>query len=57
MRAVWYRVRCLVRTGWRATLATVAIVALVSGLVLTLTAGAMRTVTAADRYVRQPRGA
>ena len=32
-------------------LATAAIVALVSGLVLTLTAGAMRTVTAADRYV------
>lgn len=45
-----YRVRCLLRTEWRATLGIALVVAVVGGIVLTLVAGAFRTQSAPDRY-------
>jgi len=50
MRAVGYRVRCLLRTQWRQALVLSLIVAAVSGVVLGLAAGAARTASAPDRY-------
>ena len=50
-RATWYRSRCLLRSGSGAAFATIALAAMVSALVLTLTAGARRTLTAPDRYL------
>ena len=50
VRAVGYRVRCLLRAQWRSTLAATVVVAVVTGVVLALAAGAARTSSAPDRY-------
>jgi hypothetical protein len=47
---VLYRLRCRLRSGWRATAVLAATVAVTGGMVLTLAAGAVRTLTASDRY-------
>jgi len=49
--AVRYRLRSLLRRGWRTTFAIALIVAIAGGLALTLVAGALRTLSAPDRYV------
>lgn len=51
MEAVLYRLRILLRQTWATTFAIAIVVALTGGLVLTLAAGAARTITAPDRYV------
>ena len=51
MSAVLYRLRCVLRAQWRVTATLATIVALLVGLVLTLAAGARRTLDAPDRYV------
>lgn len=51
MAAVLYRLRALLRTGWPATAGIAAVVAITGGLALTLAAGAVRTITAPDRYL------
>jgi hypothetical protein len=48
--AVLYRLRCRSRSRWRSTVVLAAIVAVMGGIVLTLTAGAVRTLSAPDRY-------
>jgi hypothetical protein len=50
MLGVLYRVRRIVRRRWIATAAVAVLVALVSGAVLTLVAGARRTASAPDRF-------
>ena len=50
MTAVAYRLRCVLRSRWRATLGMTLIVAAVSAVVLTFAAGAQRTSSAPDRY-------
>jgi len=50
--AVVYRVRSVLRTRWRSTFALAAIVAIVTGAALALVGGAVRTLTAPDRYTR-----
>jgi FtsX-like permease family len=49
--AVWYRLRCGLRSRWRASAGLAVVVAVLVGVVLTLAAGAVRTLTAPDRYV------
>ncbi|MGI9119041.1 MAG: ABC transporter permease [Acidimicrobiales bacterium] len=53
MRPIWYRLRCLLRVRWARAVALACVVAVVGGLVLTLAAGAYRTVGAPDRYSAQ----
>jgi ABC-type lipoprotein release transport system permease subunit len=48
--AVVYRVRHRLRTRWKSTLVLAGIVAITGGIVLTLAAGAARTLSAPDRY-------
>lgn len=50
MRAVAYRVRCVLRGRLAATVGVTMIVAVVSGVVIAFAAGAQRTSTAPDRY-------
>ncbi|MEO6124138.1 MAG: FtsX-like permease family protein [Ilumatobacteraceae bacterium] len=50
MAAVLYRLRSRLRQRWRSTSLMVVIVALVTGIVLAVAAGAHRTQTAPDRY-------
>ena len=50
MGAVVYRVRSVLRRRWRSTLALTVIVAVVAGAALALVGGAVRTLTAPDRY-------
>jgi ABC-type lipoprotein release transport system permease subunit len=49
--AVRYRLRCGLRSRWRASAGLAVVVAVLVGVVLTLAAGAVRTLTAPDRYV------
>jgi len=49
--AIGYRLRASLRTGWPGIVGLTMIVAIAGGLVLTLVAGAVRTLTAPDRYV------
>jgi hypothetical protein len=49
--AVWYRLRCGLRSRWRASAGLAVVVAVLVGVVLTLAAGAVRTLTAPYRYV------
>jgi ABC-type lipoprotein release transport system permease subunit len=51
VKAVAYRLRCVLRARWRATLGMTLIVAAVSGVVLAFAAGAQRTSSAPDRFV------
>ena len=51
MTAVLYRVRAVLRSRWKSTLAATMVVALTGGLALTLVAGAARTMNSPDRYV------
>ena len=51
MAAVRYRLGSLLRSGWRTTLGITLVVAIAGGLALTLVAGALRTLSAPDRYV------
>jgi putative ABC transport system permease protein len=53
MRPIWYRLRCLLRVRWTRAVTLAGLVAVVGGLVLTLAAGALRTVNAPDRYSAQ----
>ncbi len=48
--AVLYRARCRFRSHWRATATLAGVVAVMGGIGLTLVAGAVRTLTASDRY-------
>ncbi len=48
--AVLYRLRCGLRSRWRASAGLAVIVAVMVAVVLTLAAGAVRTLTAPDRY-------
>src|SRR5947209_20459635 len=50
MAPLWYRMRSWVRGQWRAPCAVAVVVAIASGAVVTLLAGAVRTITAPDRY-------
>jgi ABC-type lipoprotein release transport system permease subunit len=50
MRPVVYRLRCVLRARWRATLGLTLIVAVVGAVVLTFAAGAQRTASTPDRY-------
>ena len=50
VRAIAYRLRCVLRKRWPATVGLCLIVAAVSGVVLAFAAGAERTSTVADRY-------
>ena len=50
MGPVWYRVRSGLRAQWVAAVTIAVIVATFGGLVLTLTAGVLRTVSASERY-------
>src|SRR3954453_21570821 len=50
MAPLWYRMRSWVRGQWRALCALAVIVAIVAGAVVALLAGAVRTMTAPDRY-------
>jgi ABC-type lipoprotein release transport system permease subunit len=52
MAAVWYRFRAEFRTRWRAWLALALIVGVAGGAVLALAAGARRTDTAYQRFLR-----
>jgi ABC-type lipoprotein release transport system permease subunit len=52
VRAVALRVRSFFTGRWWATALTIVVVAVPAAVVLTLTAGAHRTATAADRYTR-----
>jgi ABC-type lipoprotein release transport system permease subunit len=49
--AAWYRLRCGLRSRWRASAGLAVVLAVLVGVVLTLAAGAVRTLTAPDRYV------
>jgi hypothetical protein len=53
MRPIWYRLRWHLRVRWTRAVALAGVVAVVGGLVLTLAAGALRTVSAPDRYSAQ----
>jgi ABC-type lipoprotein release transport system permease subunit len=53
MAAVWYRFRAELRTRWRAWLGLALIAGLVGGAVLALAAGARRTDTAHQRFLRE----
>jgi hypothetical protein len=48
--AVLYRLRCGVRSRWATTVGLALVVAILGGVVLTLVAGSVRTLTAPDRY-------
>jgi hypothetical protein len=48
--AIAYRLRCSWRSGRGAAIATVLVVAMVGGIALALTGGAIRTLSAPDRY-------
>ncbi len=50
VRAVAYRLRCVFRERWLATVGLCVVVAAVTGVVLAFAAGAERTATVADRY-------
>jgi hypothetical protein len=50
VKAVGYRVRCLLRAQWRQALVLSLVVAAITGAVLVLAAGAERTSSAPDRY-------
>ena len=50
MGPVGYRLRVWARARWRATAVLVLVVAIASGAALVLLAGAVRTITAPDRY-------
>ena len=50
VRAIAYRLRCVLRKRWLATVGLCLVVAAVSGVVLAFAAGAQRTSTVADRY-------
>ena len=50
VRAVGYRLRCMLRSHWPATAGLTLIVAVVSAVVLTFAAGARRTSSAPDRF-------
>ncbi len=52
MAAVWLRFRAELRTRWRAWLALALVVGLVGGVVLALVAGARRTDSAYERFLR-----
>ena len=51
MAALGYRLRSLLRARWRTTVAVALVVGIAGGLALTLVAGALRTLSAPDRYV------
>lgn len=50
MGPIWYRARRELRTHWATAVAVVVLVAALGGLVLTLSAGVVRTVSAPERY-------
>jgi hypothetical protein len=50
MTAISYRTRSWVRRRWGAAVVLAVVVAISGGAVLTLVAGARRTLTAPDRY-------
>ena len=50
MQVIAYRVRCLARSQWRAAVTLAVVVAVTGALVLTLVAGARRTLSAPARY-------
>jgi len=56
MTAVWFRFRAELRTRWRAWLGLALIVGLAGGAVIALAAGARRTDSAYDRFVRAQDG-
>jgi hypothetical protein len=45
-----FRLRCRVRSHWKSVVALALVIAVMGGVVLTLVAGAVRTLTASDRY-------
>ncbi|MEO6318814.1 MAG: hypothetical protein ABIP36_08520 [Acidimicrobiales bacterium] len=50
MVPVWYRVRRQLRTSWAGAVTVAVVVAVVGGLVLILTVGVVRTLSAPERY-------
>ncbi len=50
MATILYRLRCRLRSRWKTTFGLAAVVAIAGGVVLTLVAGAARTLSAPDRY-------
>lgn len=55
MSAVWYRFRAELRTRWRAWLGLALLVGVASGAVMALVAGARRTESSYDRFLRSQR--